>query len=154
MDCREAQEQILESIADGGLAVRSVALENHLAECVECRSFCETQSRLDLELSGAIQAPVPSDSLRASLMRRIRSGSSPAWSHFLPDVAHLGGGACATGLCLLLAPWPPSYVISAGAMLTLATYLVQCLVSDELQAWEERPCDPRPHSELSSVSYL
>ena len=72
MDCRKAQEQILESLAEPRAGANTPDLDTHLAGCEACRSFSETQFMLDLQLSAAISVPPLSAAFRTSLAKRIR----------------------------------------------------------------------------------
>jgi hypothetical protein len=132
MDCREAREHILEGLADD-------TATQHIDSCVQCRRFRETQAELDRQLSASISQPSLSPRFRAMLMKKIRAESSAAWPDFLPDVAHLAGGLGATLACLLIVPFGAGQVIAAGAAFTVGTYLLQCVVRDALENWEERP---------------
>src|SRR6266481_5352465 len=137
MDCREAQEQILESLAETKSGAKTPDLETHLASCSACRRFSETQFRLDLQLSAVISAPPLSPAFRASLAKRIRREPLSVWPEGLPDVAHVVGCVCATALCLLMLPIPAGSVMLAGLVFTLVTYFVQAALRSSLEAWEE-----------------
>jgi hypothetical protein len=137
MDCREAQEQILESLAETRPSAKTFDLESHLASCAACRTFSETQFMLDLQLSTAISKPPLSPTFRTSLMKRVRREPLSVWPEFLPDVAHLAGCGCATALCVALLPFPSGRVILAGLGFTLVTYFVQSVIRGSLEPWEE-----------------
>jgi hypothetical protein len=137
MDCREAQEQILESLAETGPRANAPDLAAHVAGCDACRNFSETQFRLDLRLSAAISAPPLSATFRTSLAKKLRGEPSRVWLEFLPDVAHLAGCACATALCLLMLPFAAGPVLLAGLAFTVVTYFVQGVLQGSLEAWEE-----------------
>lgn len=133
MDCREAQERLLESF-DGALApLEKSQLERHIAECPECAQFAVLQSQLDLRLNEAIAAPQLSPGFRASLRARIARERREPWPDWLPDVAHLAGCAVATGSCALLLPVPAPVVLGAGALVALVTYSVQTLLVSALE---------------------
>ncbi len=70
MDCQEAQEHILESLAQDQSDANTRDLENYLVDCATCRSFSGMQRRLDLELSIAFSAPSLSSAFRASLLKK------------------------------------------------------------------------------------
>jgi predicted anti-sigma-YlaC factor YlaD len=137
MDCREAQEQILESLAETRPGANTPDLEAHLAGCKACRSFSESQFMLDLQLRAAISAPPLSAAFRASLAKRLRRESVSVWHEILPDVAHVVGCVCATALCLLMLPFAAGPVIVAGLAFTVVTYFVQTVLQGSLEAWEE-----------------
>jgi len=137
MDCREAQEQILESLAETQSVVNTPDLNTHLTSCNACRTFSETQFRLDLQLSAVISVPPLSPAFRVSLAKGIRREPLSVWPEVLPDVAHVVGCVCATALCLLMLPIPAGSVMLAGLVFTLVTYFVQAALRGSLEAWEE-----------------
>jgi hypothetical protein len=137
MDCHTAREQILESLTETRPAVGTPELGIHLADCEACRSFSETQFRLDLQLSTTISAPGLSPAFRASLAKRVRREPLSAWPEFLPDVAHVAGCVCAMALCLALLPFPPAQVTLAALGFTLVTYFVQSVIRSSLELWQE-----------------
>lgn len=137
MDCREAQEQIVESLAETRPGAKTGDLESHLASCAACRMFSETQFTLHLQLSAAISTPPLSPAFRTSLMKRIRREPLSVWPEFLPDVAHLAGCVCATALCLSLLPFPAGPMMLVGLGFTLVTYFVQSVIRGSLESWEE-----------------
>ena len=137
MDCRKAQEQILEYLAETRPGANTPDLEAHLAGCEACRSFSETQFRLDLQLSAAISAPPLSAAFRTSLAKRVRREPVSVWPEFLPDVAHVVGCVCATALCLSMLPFAAGPVMLAGLAFTIVTYFVQAVLQGSLGAWEE-----------------
>lgn len=137
MDCREAQEQILESLADTRPRANAHDLAAHLAGCDACRNFSATQFTLDLQLTAAITVPPLSAAFRTSLAKRLRRKPSTVWLEFLPDVAHVVGCVCATALCLLMLPFAAGPVMLAGLAFTVVTYFVQAVLQGSLEAWEE-----------------
>ena len=137
MDCRKAQEQILESLAESRPGANTPDLETHLAGCEACRSFSETQFMLDLQLTAAISAPPLSAAFRASLAKRLRREPLSVWPDFLPEVAHVAGCFCATAVCLWMLPFAAGPVLLAGLAFTLVTCFVQAALQGSLEAWEE-----------------
>jgi hypothetical protein len=137
MDCREAQEQILESLTEPRLGANSAEFDHHLAECDNCRRFFESQRRLDLQLSFAISAPSLSPRFRQSVMETFRRESHYIWPESLPDKAHLTGCLCATALSICVLPYSAGSIFLAGLVFTLATYFVQSVVRGALETWEE-----------------
>lgn len=119
MDCRQAQEQILEMF-DGAT---SPELETHLAGCRECAAFLARQVALDRELSEMIEPPALSPGFRTALRERIRKESPKIWLQALPDIVHVGTCLAATGACAALLPFGPGPVVAAGVLITAATYL-------------------------------
>src|SRR5436190_2088222 len=105
MECREAQEQILESLTGNRPVTDQRDLQSHLAVCQSCRSFSEVQLMLDLQLGAAISAPTLSPEFRAILMKKVRREPLSVWPVFLPEVAHVMGCVCATVVCLMMLPF-------------------------------------------------
>jgi hypothetical protein len=137
MDCKTAQEQILESLAEIRSCVNTPDLETHLAGCEACWNFSETQFMLDLQLSAAISAPPLSAAFRFSLAKRLRREPLEVWPEFLPALAHVVGCSCATALCLFVLPFAAGPVMLAGLAFTLVTWFVQAVLQGSLEAWEE-----------------
>jgi hypothetical protein len=137
MDCREAREQILEHLAERQTDEKAADLVGHLAGCETCRSFFETQAKLDEQLSAAISAPPLSPGFRKSLLKKIHREPLSVWTEFLPDAAHLAGCISATALCVAILPFSTGPIVLAGVAFTLVTYFVQSVVRGSLEAWEE-----------------
>ena len=137
MDCRQTQEQILESLTEPRLGRNSAELDRHLAECDNCRRFFETQRLLDLQLSLAISAPPLNPQFRKSVMERARRERYSIWHDSLPDKAHLVGCFCATGLSMGVLPFSVGSIFLAGLAFTLATYFIQSALRGALETWEE-----------------
>ena len=137
MDCRQAEERILESL-EVTPGANSPDLETHLAGCEACRRFIETQFMLDRQLSAAISPPSLSPAFRTSLAKRLRQERLSLWPEFLPDVAHWAGCVCATVLCVVVLPFAAGSVILAGLAFALVSYFAQTLLQGSLEAWEER----------------
>lgn len=119
MDCRQAQEEILEMF-DGAT---SPDLEAHLAACRECAAFLARQAALDRELSAMIEPPALSPGFRTGLRERIRRESPKIWPQALPDIVHVGSCLAATGICAVLLPFGAGPVLAAGVLVTAATYV-------------------------------
>ena len=132
MDCREAQEQILDPAA-----ANTPGLAAHLSSCEACRSFAQKQARLDAELTAAIPPPSLSKSFRKSLMKKVRREPLSVWPAFLPDVAHLVGCAIAIAVCLVMLPLPAGSVTLGGLAFTIVTYVAQSIIRGSIEAWEE-----------------
>src|SRR6516164_8214070 len=137
MDCREAQEQTLESLTEPRLGGNSAELDHHLAECDNCRRFFETQRYLDSQLSLAISAPPLNRQFRKSVMEKARREPYSVWHDLLPDKAHLAGCVCATALSIWILPFSAGSIFLAGFVFTLATYFVQSALRGALETWEE-----------------
>lgn len=133
MDCREAQERVLESF-DGALApLEKSQLEKHIAECAECAQFAASQRQLDLRLREEIAAPQQSPGFRASLRARVARERREQWPDWLPDVAHLAGCAVAIASCALLLPLPIPVVLGTGVLVAFLTYSLQTLLVSVLE---------------------
>ena len=137
MDCREAQEQILESLTTPRLSGNSAGLDHHMAECDKCRCFLEAQLRLDLQLSLAISAPTLNPQFQKILMKKARREPYPVWDDLLPDKAHWAGCVCATALSIWILPFSLGSTFLAGSAFTLATYFIQSAFRAALETWEE-----------------
>jgi hypothetical protein len=137
MDCRKAQEEILESLVVPRTGTHSADLDRHLAGCDGCRRFLETQLQLDLQLSVAISAPPLSPRFRKSVLGNVRREPYYLWPEFLPDKAHLGGCICATTLSLWILPFPSGSILLAGLVFTFVTYFVQSAIRGSLELLEE-----------------
>jgi predicted anti-sigma-YlaC factor YlaD len=137
MDCREAQEHILESLAEPQSGSKTAGLEDHLAGCDACRGFWETQLALDRQLNTAISAPALSPEFRKSLMKKVRRRPLSVWPEYLPDAAHLAGCICATALCVPILPFPSRPILLSGFAFTVATYFLQSVIRGSLEMWEE-----------------
>jgi len=137
MDCREAQEQILESLTEPRLGEDSAGVGHHVAECDNCRRFFETQRQLDWQLSRAIAAPPLNPRFRKSVMEKARREPYFIWHEFLPDKAHLAGCACATALSIWILPFSTGSIFFAGSVFTLATYFIESALRGALETWEE-----------------
>src|SRR5437879_1079602 len=123
MDCQEARESILESMAEPLSPERQAALRIHIASCEDCRAFAGAQSALDASLAAAVPTAQLSPDFRKSLRRRIRRDPAAGWPDFLPDLAHLGGCAGAVVLLLFLLPGHSGVVLPAGAAFMGVTWV-------------------------------
>ena len=137
MDCREAQEQILESLTEPRLGGNSAELDRHMARCDNCGRFFETQRHLDLQLSLAISARPLNPRFRKSVMQQARREPYSIWHELLPDKAHLAGCVCATALSIWILPFSAGSIFLAGLVFTLATYFIQSALRGALETWEE-----------------
>ena len=135
MDCKKAQEEILESFDEMGTSGGELAA--HLAGCGHCRTLFESQSALDRQLTAIISAPALSPAFRTSLLKKLRREPLSVWPAFLPDVAHLAGCVGATALCTWLLPFASGVVMLAGLAATLVTYFFQSVLQGSLEAWED-----------------
>jgi anti-sigma factor RsiW len=120
MECRQAQEKILEMF-DG---TASAEVEAHLAGCPECAAFLKRQASLDRELSVMLAPPELSADFRPALRRRMRAEAPKLWPQALPDIVHVATCLAATVLCAALLPFGAGPVLAAGVLVTAATYIL------------------------------
>ena len=127
MDCRHAQESILESLVEPLNTNPLADLERHLASCKDCRSFAASQRNLDTRLAEAFPLSQLSPAFRSVVKARIRRDPMLVWPDFLPDLAHVGG--CALGIAVLVLLWPRhSEILLAGAAFTGVTLFLQAVL--------------------------
>lgn len=137
MDCQEAREHILESLAEPRLGAKSADLEGHLAACETCRGIFETQLQLDSQLSSAILTPPLNPRFRRAVMSKVHREPYCIWREFLLDKAHLLGCICAIAISIAVLPFPASSTLFAGMALTLVTYFLQSIILGSWEIWEE-----------------
>jgi hypothetical protein len=138
MNCRDAQDWILEAVEPGRDSQRYAEdLRQHLTGCATCRSFLAVHNELDLRLARAIPAPALSPTFRSGLRKQIRREPLRVWPDLLPDIVHLGSCGAATLVCALLLPFPAGATLTAGAAVTAATYLIQTVFRNSLEEIEE-----------------
>src|SRR3954465_12480442 len=127
MDCRDAQERILELSMTGPGCERG-ALDGHVSTCPECARFAELQRRLDARLTSAIPPARLGPAFRSSLRKKMRRDEASAWPDFLPDVAHLVGCAAGSVLAVAAVPAYAGAVLGIGGAFTVVTYFFQAVV--------------------------
>jgi predicted anti-sigma-YlaC factor YlaD len=133
MDCREIQERLLESFEDAPSPAEKSLLDQHLAECPECKQFAFDHSQLDLRLHKEIVAPQLSSGFRAGVLARVAQRRLEPWPDWLPDVAHFAGCGIAIVLCALLLPLRGPVIIGTGVVVAILTYLLQSLLISALE---------------------
>lgn len=134
MDCRTAQDLILDALAEPLARETKAALDSHLAECSTCAAFAVQQRAIDRSMAMA-PAPALSPTFRTSLRRRIRQeAASSRWSDSLPDVAHLMGCAAAVAVVAIVAPMQTGAIIAGGAAFTGITFFLQAVLRSFLGA--------------------
>jgi len=134
MDCRKAQEEILESLDQALCSSREHELDRHLSVCAACARFASVQHKLDRRLAEAICSPRLSPGFRAAVNTRISRQEQTLWPDWLPDVAYLAGSVVAIGFCAVALPFPLAATLSTGAGLAIASYSLQ---TELLSSWEE-----------------
>jgi hypothetical protein len=130
MDCRTAQEQILECLDEGAWPAQ---LGTHVAGCETCAAFLAMQTSLDARLSRTLATPQLSPGFRAALHRSIAAESTPWVRDALPDIFHFVGWAAATAVCLRFLSLDPGLVFVTGAVTALSTYVLVTIVRSTLE---------------------
>ncbi len=134
MNCKEAQDALLDALLEPISDARRELLEHHLAGCANCRRFAAVQQHLDARLAAAVPAGVLSADFRRSLRGKLHDRPAPAvWPDYLPDVAHLAGCGLAIALLLLFLPQYSKTVLTAGAGFTAVTYFSQAVLRSSLE---------------------
>ena len=125
MNCPEARAKILERFDDRVSSAEKQEVEHHLSACDNCPQFAELQRAIDRQLIESLKVPVVSVDFQPKLRRRIQSYQREQWATWLPDAAYLAGSAAALLLCTALLPIPHSIVLSSGAVIAMAAYVMQ-----------------------------
>ena len=128
MKCSACKEEILGSIGER----HSVSVQDHISDCSECRQFAGVQQILHGRFTPASSVQL-GRAFRFALRKRLARERTFAWPDYLPDIAHLIGGAIATAVSLIVLPWPLLPVLIAEAAFTGITYLIQSTLRDALQ---------------------
>ena len=137
MNCREAQQSILESLAASMDDADKVNIEQHVIGCEACRKFREEQLALDQQLIIALQPPSLSPHFRKSVIYGLRRDQFDVWRDSLPDVAHVSGCAAAIGILVKLLPYPAHSILTAGLGVALLTYFLQDVLRGSMEALED-----------------
>jgi hypothetical protein len=137
MDCQQAQEEILDSLAEIRPVGTPPSLGAHLSGCAACQNFLDAHLMLDRQLSTVIDAPALSTEFRATLSKRLKHEPLAVWTSFLPDLAHGVGCLAAMVACIVILPLPVGPVLAIGSALALATYFIQTICQSVLESWEE-----------------
>src|SRR5262245_60450361 len=136
MNCQEAREILLESLAGTVADGMELLMEDHVASCETCRRFAEVQRSLDARLTAAVPLVSLSSDFRSSLQTRLNERPLRTWSESLPDIAHLTGCALAIALLLLVIPQYSRTVLLAGTGFTAVTYFLQAVLRSSLERLE------------------
>ena len=135
MDCRKAQEGILESLAGGDVV--PAGIDAHVAACPDCAAFAAKQKALDMRLTIALKPTESSPAFRGILRNRIRRETKRLWPDWLPDLVHFASCGFATLLCALLLPFGTPPVLGIGAAVTGVTYLLMTAVRISFEGAED-----------------
>jgi hypothetical protein len=128
MNCENARQALLDSLAGAIRAELHQLMENHVAGCEACRRFVEVQRVLDVRLKAAMPVVSLSSGFRSSLRARLSDHHIPGWPESLPDVAHLAGCALAILLLLVDLPQYSRTILLAGTGFTVVTYFIQAVL--------------------------
>jgi hypothetical protein len=139
MNCEEAREAVLDSLAGPIRAELHNLIENHLTTCQACRRFAEVQQALDVRLTASGPLLSLSSGFRSSLRQRINNRQLSIWPESLPDIAHLVGCALAILLLLVVLPHYSRTILLAGTGLTAVTYFLQAALRSSLERLEHSP---------------
>jgi predicted anti-sigma-YlaC factor YlaD len=139
MNCEQARETLLDSLAGSIAAEVHLLMEDHIASCEACRRFADVQRSLDARLTAAFPAVSLSPGFRSSLRMRLNDTRRPIWPESLPDIAHLAGCALAVALLLLVMPQNSRTVLLGGAGFTVVTYFLQAVLRSSLEKLEYTP---------------
>ena len=135
MDCRKAQEEILESLAGGDVVPDEI--DAHVAACSYCAAFAAKQKALDMRLTIALKLPELSPAFRGILRNRIRRETKRLWPEWLPDLVHFASCGLATLACAFLLPFGTPPVLGIGASVTVVTYLLLAVVRISFEGAED-----------------
>ena len=124
MECRKAQEEILESFEKARSVDVQGEIDAHVAACPACADFAARQKTLDARLSTTLTPPEMSPAFRTALRKRIRRETMRLWPDWLPDVLHFASCGVATLFCALLLPFGASAILGSGAAATVMTYVL------------------------------
>lgn len=136
MDCRQAQDEILESFIATRPADVQALVEAHVSGCAICAAFAEKQRILDRRLSAMVVPPSLSPRFRAAVRERARHETRVIWSDLLPDAVHFASCGVATVLGLVWLPLSAPVVLAVAAAGTLLAHVVLTAVHDSLDAAE------------------
>src|SRR5262245_20763054 len=128
MNCDDARDIVLDSLAGPVPDEQSRLMETHIASCDACRRFDEIQRALDARLTGAMPLVNLSSDFRRSLRQKIESREASIWPESLPDIAHLTGCASAIALLLLVLPQYSRTVLLTGLGFTAVTYFLRAVL--------------------------
>lgn len=128
MDCKQAQEEIIESFENARPVDVQVEIDAHVADCPACAAFAATQKALDARLGAALIAPEMSPMFRTALRKRIRRETMRVWPDWLPDLLHFASCGVVTLFCAFLLPFSVSSILGAGAITTMTTYVLLTVV--------------------------
>ena len=86
MNCKEAQDALLDSLAG---STGAMALEDHLANCQNCREFAEIQTSLDARLIYLMDHPDSTEEIPVVDMGPYRAGEPGADRRLAAELRHV-----------------------------------------------------------------
>src|SRR6266853_6184123 len=110
MECRKAQEAIIESFEKARPADVQEEIDAHVAACPACARFAARQKTLDARLSATLIPPEISPAFRPALRKSIRRETMRLWPDWLPDILHFASCGVATLFCARLLPFDASAI--------------------------------------------
>jgi len=134
MNCREAEELLLDSLDERVPDHVRRVLEGHLSTCTSCSAFAASARAVDAQLTAALLPAVPPPSIATNLRTRIRRERRTAFNENLPDLIHLTGCGVSTILCAALLPVDPTVSLAAGVGFTCVSYVFMAVVRWSLEA--------------------
>jgi hypothetical protein len=137
MDCRTAQDEILESFIEPRSAGVQAMVDAHVADCAACTVWAERQRAIDRDLAQSLVPRSISARFRAEVRERVRQQRRPFWSDLLPDAVHFASCGLVTMLGLIWLPLSAPVVLAIGAAGALLTHVVLTAAHDSLDAAEE-----------------
>jgi anti-sigma factor RsiW len=132
VDCRDAQETILDSLIDR--RALTAAIDAHIAACPVCAAFAARQKAVDAGLQQTLMAPDVSARLREAMREQIRQRSRRVWHDALPDLVHFASCGAMTLVSVVILPFSPMVVIAVGLGATLLSHAVLTAMHGSLDA--------------------
>ena len=133
MTCQQAEDKLLDFLAEPMSADVGRALEDHIARCATCREFANFRQLLDTRLMAAVSPVSLSPEFRATLREKVQRNRVRDWPESLPDIAHLLGCTLAILLLLWAVPQYSRTILLAGTAFTMITYFVQAVIRSSLE---------------------
>ncbi len=124
MECRNVQEAILDSLEGAAPGGTLPEVATHLSGCPACTAFAARQRNVDIRLSSTLVPPDLSPGFRSALRKRIRREAMQVWADSLPDKVHFLSCGLATVVCAVVMPFPTVSVLTAGAAITVVTFIL------------------------------
>jgi predicted anti-sigma-YlaC factor YlaD len=137
MDCKRAQNEILEAFDTARPAGVQAAVDAHVAACVACATFVRKQRALDRHLATTLVPPRLTPRVRAAVRERVRRERRLFWSDLLPDLVHFASCGIVMVIGLVWLPISAPVVLSLGAIGTVLTHAVLTAFHESLDAADD-----------------